>query len=211
MELYLDTPLNSPLDMRYVRLLDAAGSPIDGALLDVALPGRDGLSVSILMHPGRIKTGVGPNSSMGMALHEGQTVTLEVADPQLQGVTKKTWTVAPALRQRIDPQHWIVHAPASGSREPVRLEFGAGLDAGAAQLIAVAAAGRRLPGKSMLVNGETGWRFTPSSPWRSGSYAVRVHPAIEDPAGNRLCSAFEAAEQSAAECDADVSINFSVR
>ncbi|GGC99354.1 hypothetical protein [Undibacterium terreum] len=210
-ELYLDAPLAAPLDMRHVKLLDAAGSQINDAFLDVPLSGRDGMSVSILMHPGRIKTGVGPNSSIGMALRQGQTVSLEIDDPQLQSPVKKTWMIGPALRQRIDSQQWIIQAPTAGGRKALHVDFRTALDAGAAQLIAVAAPdGRRMAGKFALENGEAGWRFTPSSPWRAGIYELRIHPDMEDPAGNRLCSAFESVEQSTVACGSEVRLKFSV-
>ncbi|MFD2274337.1 hypothetical protein ACFS07_33770 [Undibacterium arcticum] len=128
-ELQLDTPLASPLDMHHVVLLDEAGAPIDDAFLDVPLHSRDGMRVSILMHPGRIKTGVGPNIALGMALHSGETVVLAIDDPQFPEPIRKTWVVGPALRQRIDLQRWAIRVPAAASREPLRIDFsrGAGL------------------------------------------------------------------------------------
>lgn len=212
-ELHLDAPIAAPLDMRHVRLIDDSGAVIEDAFLDMPLPGRDGMSVSILMHPGRIKTGVGPNSNLGMALRQGQKVTLEIDDPQLQGQhpLKKTWTVGAAVRQGIDPQNWLIKPPRPEGREPLRIDFGAALDANAVSLIAVAdPTGRRVPGKFVLAKGEAGGIFTPVSPWRSGVYELRIHPDIEDPAGNRLCSAFEAIEQSAAACNKEARLKFSL-
>jgi hypothetical protein len=51
-----------------------------------------------------------------------------------------------------------------------------------------------------LQPGEREWRFTPARAWRPGKYLLRAHPTLEDPQGNRLCSAFEQAAQSAQQC-----------
>jgi hypothetical protein len=84
----------------------------------------------------------------------------------------------------------------------LRVLLPAALDAGAAPLLALQGPdGRRVAGTARLAGGETEWRFTPAQAWRAGSYVLRVHPQLEDPQGNRLCSAFEQAGQSAQQCD----------
>ena len=35
------------------------------------------------------------------------------------------------------------------------------------------------------------WTFTPAAPWAAGDYALRVHPALEDRAGNRFDRLFD--------------------
>jgi hypothetical protein len=210
-ELNLAQPVDGPLDMRRVHLLDDTGARIDDALLDLALPSTDGKSVAILMHPGRIKSGVGPNVVLGVALHAGVRVTLVVDDPTFGPMVKKQWLVAPALRAPIATAQWRVHAPAAGTRAPLMVTLPAPLNASADQLIGVAAAnGQRVPGAASLQAGETEWRLLPTSPWRAGDYALRIHPSIEDPAGNRLCAAFEQAHQSELACDADATIRFTI-
>ncbi|HEX5343462.1 MAG TPA: hypothetical protein VFX55_13275 [Duganella sp.] len=200
--LHLDTPLQSPLDMRHVVLLGSDGVAIDGAFLDLPLAGRDGKSLTLLLHPGRIKTGVGPNVALGPALRAGQSVVLRIDDPQLGRVVEKRWQVQPALRQAILPQQWTVQPVERGSRMPLRVRLPAALDAGAAPLLALQGPdGQRVAGTARLAAGETEWRFTPAQAWRAGRYVLRVHPQLEDPQGNRLCSAFEQAGQSAQQCD----------
>jgi hypothetical protein len=200
-ELRLDAPLSAPLDMQRVALFDANGAQIPDALLDLPLPSRDGLGLTLLLHPGRIKTGVGPNVALGLALQAGQTVTLKIDDPQLGAPLQRRWLVGAALRQPLDPQSWQLHLPRAGSRAPLRVAMPAALDGAGAGLIAVAGPdGQRLAGKAVLADGETEWRFTPSSRWRAGNYLLRIHPSLEDPQGNRICSAFEQAAQSREAC-----------
>jgi hypothetical protein len=203
-ELHLDTPLSAPLDMRRVALLDNNGAPIADAFLDLPLAGQDGRAVTLLLHPGRIKTGVGPNLALGPALRTGQTVLLRIDDPQLGRAVQKRWRVGPPLTQRIMPERWALHAVKRNSRQPLRIAFPAALDGGAAPLIALQGPdGQRLAGAAHLQSGEREWRFTPALAWRPGKYLLRVHPRLEDPQGNRLCSAFEQAAQSAQQCGAE--------
>lgn len=199
--LHLDAPLSAPLDMHHVLLLDSSGATIPDAFLDLPLPGRDGRELTLLLHPGRIKTGVGPNVALGPALRAGQGVLLRIDDPQLGRPLEKRWQVQPALRQRIAPEAWTWHAVQRGGRTTLRIAFPQALDSGAAPMLALQGPdGRRVEGAARLASGERGWQFTPARPWRQGKYLLRVHPALEDPQGNRLCSAFEQAGQSAQQC-----------
>ena len=199
--LHLDAPLSAPLDMHHVLLLDSSGATIPDAFLDLPLPGRGGRELTLLLHPGRIKSGVGPNVALGPALRAGQGVLLRIDDPQLGRPLEKRWQVQPALRQRIAPEAWTWHAVQRGGRTTLRIAFPQALDSGAAPMLALQGPdGRRVEGAARLASGERGWQFTPARPWRQGKYLLRVHPALEDPQGNRLCSAFEQAGQSAQQC-----------
>lgn len=200
--LHLDAPLAAPLDMRHVQLLDADGTPIPDAFLDLPLAGRDDRTVTLLLHPGRIKTGVGPNVALGQALRAGRTVLLRIDDPQLGHVVEKRWQVQAALRQRITPAQWTLHTVQRGSRTPLRIAFRQALDSDAAAMLALQGPdGRRLTGTARLAADDSAWIFTPAQRWRPGRYMLRVHPRLEDPQGNRLCSAFEQTDQSAQQCD----------
>ena len=66
-------------------------------------------------------------------------------------------------------------------------------------------------GRARLKHGETVWCFTPRHSWGVGAYAVVAHPDLEDPAGNRVCAAFEQVVESQVDCDAQAELQFSVR
>ena len=74
------------------------------------------------------------------------------------------------------------------------LDFGEPLDhALASRLIAVTdPEDAPLPGGIALIEGDRRWQFTPDSPWLAGHYKVRIHPALEDLAGNRVRHSFDA-------------------
>jgi len=199
LQIHLDAALPATLDLRRVHLFDARGVEIERTFLDLPLPGRDGRTVTVLLHPGRIKTGVGPNQQLGPALRAGQTVTLVV-----DGLVRKTWMVAPAALQRLDLAAWRVDLPRPGSTAALVLQPNVALGDDARTLIAVAdGSGRRVAGRAEWGGGESQWRFVPAQPWRAGGYTLRVHPALEDVAGNRLCAAFEQRDLSRVDCRAE--------
>ena len=208
-ELHLERPLAAPLDMGHVVLSDSAGMPVRDAFLDVPLPDRSGRTVTLLLHPGRIKSGVGPNVALGPALRSGQFVTLRIDDPQVGRPLERRWLVTAPLRQRIDPGQWKVQAVRRGGRQPLRVIAPDALDGAAAPQIAIQGPdGRRLSGAAALAAGEREWRFTPTRSWRAGAYLLRIHPRLEDPQGNRMCSAFEQAGQSAQPCEDEGRVAF---
>ena len=75
-ELRFERPQPLPFEPGRLTLRDADGREIAGALLDLALPSADGRRVTVLMDPGRVKSGAGPNRDAGRALQEGASVSL---------------------------------------------------------------------------------------------------------------------------------------
>jgi hypothetical protein len=190
-------------------LRDGAGRPLADALLDLVLPDGDERTLVVLMQPGRIKHGVGPNLALGPALHEGERVTLVVRVPRLTHPLRRSWRITAPVTGPLVPAAWRLHAPVAGGRAPLVLDLPSPINAGGAALIAVAGPdGRRVAGTARLTAGETRWRFVPATPWQQGAYQVRVHTDLEDPAGNRMCAPFEERLQSRRDCSAGASVDF---
>lgn len=191
-ELRFSTPLRVPLSTEHVKLTDASGVEIKNAFLDLLLPGADGKSVTILLHPGRVKSGVRANLALGRALHAGDTVVLTLTHPAVAKPVRKTWQVTAFDAEPPQPARWTLAAPPPGSRTPLVLHLDMPIGSSAEALIAIRGPnGERVIGKGSLESGETVWRFVPTRTWRAGSYAVVTHPGLEDPAGNRPCAPFE--------------------
>lgn len=200
-ELHVAGSLVAPLAMDHVHLLDAQGRDIPGAFLDLPLPGDDGRTITLLLHPGRVKTGVGANVAMGRALHAGESVTLVVDDPRLLAPVRKRWHVDAPVRRGLLASATLLEAPHAGTRAPLRVRFGSPLTASGLRLLAVRGPdGERVDGSAVLDAGETTWRFVPTRPWAVGVHALKLHPRLEDVAGNRPCAPFEAAGLAAVEC-----------
>lgn len=198
-ELHLARPLAQPLAMAHVRLLDERGQTIPDVFLDLPLPAADGRTVALLLHPGRVKSGVGANLALGRALRAGDVITLVVDDPQVGRPLTHRWRVLIADPMR--PARWRVRAPRAGTMAPLVLALDATLNASGASLIALRGPdGERVAGHAMLEDGERAWRFRPTHPWLAGHYEVVVHPLLEDVAGDRACTPFEAADLSDRPC-----------
>lgn len=209
-ELRFAQPQPLPFEVDRVQLLDAAGTPIRDAFLDLTLPSADARRVTLLMNPGRVKTGVAPNLALGRALHAGATVRLVVDGASTRSPPAvKDWVVTAAEPRGPRPDRWRVTAPRARTRDALVVAMGGPISASAEGLIAVSdGAGRRVPGRTALSDGDSVWRFTPDAPWLAGAQAVVVHPDLEDPAGNRRCTAFEQARASEVRCDAAVTLRF---
>jgi hypothetical protein len=191
-ELRFSKPLHPPLKIEDVKLVDDNGVEIKDPFLDLPLPGADDKSMTILFHPGRVKSGVGPNLALGRALHVGDTVTLVITHPALAQPIRKTWQVTAFDATSPQPARWTFDLPRSGSRSAFVLHLDKPISSSAEDLIAIRGPdGQRIFGDAHLVDGETTWRFVPVQSWQAGAYAVVTHPDLEDAAGNRPCAPFE--------------------
>ena len=52
-------------------------------------------------------------------------------------------------------------------------------------------AGKKVPGKVAVTEGETVWLFTPDAPWRAGTPDLVADTRLEDLAGNSIAQPFE--------------------
>ena len=201
-ELRFARPLQAPLTMDQVHLLGQDGHPIEGAFLDLPLPNADSSTVTLLLHPGRLKSGVGANLQLGRALQAGASVTLIVDAPRGGKPLRKTWQVVEADVAAPVPASWKLNAIPGGSALPLVVQLDAAISSTAAALIAVRGPdGKRVEGRATLADAETSWRFVPRRPWKAGRYTLMTHPDLEDPAGNRACSPFEVKRASQAACE----------
>lgn len=154
---------------------------------------------TLLLDPGRIKQGVGPNLASGAPLQEGQSYRL-IVSPEMhsaEGVpfgqmTSIAFRVGPPERRIITPETWEILKPSTGSHTPLSIAFDRIMDSGAAlRLITLQAPdGQRVHGRVTSDGG--GWSLTPEHPWHAGSYSIVVDPELEDVAGNTIGAPFDA-------------------
>ena len=191
---------------RFIRLLDADGHPIDGPFVVV----RQGLwdpqqrRLTLIVHPGRIKRGVGPNMAQGPVLEAGRRYRLvidagmpDASGRPLAAAFHRDFTVVPADRQTIDPRGWRV-VPPTAPFDDVQLLLTQSLDHALLERLPyiIDANGQRLPGTVTIDRRERRWRFRPSTPWHPGAYRLRVPRILEDLAGNTLDHRFEQTPES---------------
>lgn len=200
---HFSAPMRPDLAPRFVKLLDGADREvelpfveIDGGLWD---PGHTRLT--LLFHPGRIKRGVAPREALGPPMAEGgrYRLVIEPGWPAATGEVLTTaaeaaWRATAPDRAPVAPERWTLRPPRAGTTEPLQVEVGEPLDhALALRLIAVTRRGVAVAGAAELDERGTRWSFSPVDPWPATRHEVRVHPALEDLAGNNLRGAFDRA------------------
>ena len=185
-----------------IALLGPDGEPAPDVLYraPVELWDRRMRCLTIMLDPGRLKRGVGPNRELGPPLRSGQAYTLavgagmtDISGGRLPGTTYKRFRVTDAVREPIAVEHWNILPPKTNSRQPLVLMFPRPLDwALLSQTITIASAcGQSIDGQVVIDQCERRWSFTPATPWVVGSYHVRVTSELEDVCGNNVSAAFD--------------------
>ncbi len=165
----------------------AIGMQIQEPFLEQELWSPDGKLLTVLMHPGRVKSGLIAHDELGPILSPGEDVTLA-----LDGHPIKRWRVGPANTVGPAVSTWKISAVRVGSRQPIVVTLDEPIDGRDVDYLAIAdERDRRVAGRAQLAYGESTWTFIPNSPWRAGAYKLVARGTLEDPAGNRLGSHFE--------------------
>jgi hypothetical protein len=181
-----ETGLEGPALPR-LTLSRADGSKIQEPFLEQELWSPDGKVLTLLMHPGRVKTGLKAGAEMGPILSVGDEVSLA-----LDGVPVKQWRVGTTDEAGPVTSEWKLSAVHADSQEPLVVTFDGPIDGQETSYLAIANVnGHRIAGGARLTRGESTWTFTPDVPWRAGAYKLVVRGTLEDSAGNRLGSRFE--------------------
>ena len=185
-----------------VSLFTADGTPIVSPFLslEAELWDPSQTRATLLLDPGRIKQGVGPNADVGAPLEEGQSYRLTVS-PEMHSASGRplgqpvsvAFRAGPPERRAIDTESWEILSPLPGSNAPLSLAFDRVMDTGAAlRLISLHGPdGRRINGRTSSDGG--GWTLIPEQPWQAGNYSLFIDPELEDVAGNSIGAPFDAA------------------
>ncbi len=148
--------------------------------------------LTLFVHPGRVKRGVGPHERLGPVLIDGQQVRLRV-DPGLESrlgvgmeaAFERSYRVTAADRSSPDPSRWRLEPP--GSRmAPATLHFDEVLDREQLRFfVRVIGDDERAPrGVATPAADGRSWSFLPAEGWSTGRYRILVRHDIEDLAGN---------------------------
>lgn len=186
----------------HIHLQDDSGKSVELPFLEIdeELWDPSMTRLTLFLDPGRIKRGVTPLEEVGPSLRQGHGYMLRIDDKwldangaPLKNGLEKTFRVTSPDREPIDVGKWKLRVPSSRSTEPLDVSFAEPLDhALARRMIRILGpSGAVLAGDIKLSDRETGWHFTPSQPWRAGSYRLVVQNTIEDLAGNNIGKPFE--------------------
>lgn len=170
-----------------IALTHADGNAVQEPFLQQELWSPDGKILTLLLHPGRVKTGLIAGAQWGPIVRAGEEVILT-----LDGRPIKRWHVGPRDANGPIPSAWKLSTVRPASRQPLVVVFDGPIDGrDADDLVIVDASDNLVNGHAQLGNGEATWTFTPNQVWRAGEYRLVVHGTLEDPAGNRLGGHFE--------------------
>lgn len=184
-----------------VSLVTAAATPVASPFLslEAELWDPSQTRATLLLDPGRIKQGVGPNVAGGAPLQEGHSYRL-IVSPQMRSavghplgsLASVAFRVGPPERRAIAPETWEILAPAVGSYAPLSLAFDRIMDSGAALRLITLQSPNGQPVGGQITSDGGGWSLIPDSPWQAGSYSLVVDPELEDIAGNTIDAPFDA-------------------
>ncbi|NDZ15904.1 hypothetical protein C7T35_33005 [Variovorax sp. WS11] len=180
-----DAPVAEPVLGRLtLRLGD--GSSIAEPFLAQELWSRDGRVLTVLLHPGRVKTGLKARDKLGAILAADDEVTL-----LLDGHPIKRWRTTLDDDSGPMPSAWTLSKVRAGTRQPLVVSLDAPIDGRDGDHLAIADYdNQRVAGRGRLSRGESTWTFTPGAPWRAATYKLVARGTLEDPSGNRLGSRF---------------------
>lgn len=199
---YFPRPMGPGVEASDIKLLGAGGQEIQQAFLptrfDLWSPDRSRLTV--LLDPGRVKTGLAAHDALGRALVPGQRYSIKVpgslidADGcKLGDDTLFAFKAGPADLHPPSPSEWRIVAPAAASRSALSVDLGSPHDhlSLAYRLRVVTTAGETVAGKVTLADHEQVWQFTPLGDWSTATYRIIVDARLEDLAGNRPGALFD--------------------
>ena len=184
-----------------IRLLRADGSIVESPFLNLGVELWDPAQrrLTLIIDPGRIKQGVGPNVQAGAPLENGKRYILIVARSMTSATGHAIGSdqrvpiqVGPAEQRAVDPALWKISAPQAGSRDPLQVRFDRSMDdAASVRLIRVFGPdGAMVRGK--VATKARDWSLIPEASWAPGAYRLVIAPTLEDVAGNTIRSAFDA-------------------
>ena len=189
-----------------------SGQDITGVFFDNVheLWSADRTRITLLVDPGRVKTGLTAHREMGRAFATGESYRLKIRDSwtsidgrALASSFDKRFVVTAEDRGPVVPSQWVVQRPVSGDRTPLHVEFGEPVDHVAVHRFVTvrSAEGRRIPGTWALDPDDAGASWTPDGPWSTAGehHRLQIDSRFEDVSGNNLTAAFDQAMGSEAE------------
>lgn len=184
-----------------IRLVRADGSIVESPFLNLGIElwDRAQRRMTLIIDPGRVKQGVGPNLREGAPLESSNRYSLIVDGSMKSAVgeaigsdQKVVLRIGAAERRLVDPEIWDLVALAERRLDPLQVRFERSMDdAGSRRLIRVFGPDGGAVRGNIVTDGRD-WSMTPKSPWPPGAYRLVIGPELEDVAGNTMRSAFDA-------------------
>lgn len=200
--IYFSAPMGQNDILPAIDLLDENDEIVSGVFLSnrFDLWSADRTRLTLLLDPGRVKTGLAANVSLGRALEAGKAYRLRISDKaedakscQLAAPHVVSFAAVAADVQSPIPSSWDITFPDAGTRSPMSIRFDGTLDhlSLAYRLRVIGPDGPPLAGHISLDNYESTWLFTPAVAWKAAEHKLVIDPLLEDLAGNRMDAVFD--------------------
>lgn len=200
--LYFSRPMREGQSGKYVSLIRNNSDKVTAAFLDLQpeLWNPERTMLTLWLDPGRIKRDLQPHQHLGAPMQAAASYKISVSEDwqSTQGIKLSSPFVHAFITTQKDglspvPSHWQFGLPPSGTRDPLVVRFGEALDYSLLQEVFTIRddAGKAIQGKWTTSRAETESIFEPVTPWRSGSYTLRVENRLEDLAGNNISRPFD--------------------
>jgi hypothetical protein len=198
--LRLYVQFSSPMGLKnpyeYIRIVreDNVGIKEPFVEMEEGLWSRDRTRLTLLIHPGRIKRGVGPNITQGEVFEEGQSYRLEISDEWgLDSDHVKQFKITESVRSTIDLKEWEIMAPNSESSEILTIKTKKMLDKaiGERMVSVIDENGSQIKGLFHYNSVNMTLSFIPEQKWNATRYSILVNPRLEDVCGNTPMSEFD--------------------
>jgi hypothetical protein len=190
---HFSAPAEAVFEREQLRLLASDGDVIPDAflILNEELWSPDGRRLTILMEPGRIKRGMGPDSKHPPALvpHDGYRLEISTGG---QTHTKTFWVLPPMMEPLLE-KNWQVAGARARSRSALEVTFDRMMDDAIAvdEVVILRSDSTRFDGVQSLTMDGRRLIFEPAKRWEDEEYRIIFSRRFEDMSGNRLGEALD--------------------
>ncbi len=200
--IYFDTEMDRHSSHDQIVIRNSRGQRVDDLLLEsrFELWSENGRRLTVVLDPGRVKTGLSSAQRLGAGLQTGEQFALVIGNgvSAVNGCALATefqhkFLVAGPDTKIPDPMAWKLQVPQAQSSEALEVGLRKPLDhlSLAYRIRVRTSSGRLVSGRIEIGQNDEVWRFTPTQPWAVDQYQLVVDPALEDLAGNRPIGLFD--------------------
>ena len=199
--IYFSEPMSRENVLSSISLHDSQGEEIPGVFLDnrYDLWSPDNTRLTLLLDPGRVKTGLVAHNRLGRAFVAGESYQLKIDAPldaegcEIAASYTKKFVALPEYATTPSIDQWQPSEPQAGTNQPLTINLGRVIDhlSLAYRIRVQDTEGNAIRGALDLLKNETVWSFTPSTPWQDQEYQIAIESTLEDVAGNRLSGLFD--------------------
>jgi len=189
--------------LKHIQLLDSKGTNLKGVFFDnlYELWTTDHKQLTILVDPGRVKTGLRQNIKQGRAftVDENYTLTIDKTWKTISGkYLSKTYTKKFTIKEEdVEPpsiKDVVISKIKVDSKTPIILTFNEVMDVFQLKYyVRVISNNTILKGKFKVFDKGKTMQFTPENRWKEDNYQLQIDVRLEDIAANSFAGKFDQA------------------